>query len=404
MSSISATFATGAALVEGLHQFLIKGHTLPPVYNCVGGGYIDDAVGTSASVYELFKVTFTSPTAFNVSGTYNGALGTGTVGTLFSSSVLQFTVTSAGNPFINGDYIHLQMTAPWQSKVYSSGIAYVWQAPGNDNNYGPIVGLTCTSNVPSNYFNAQAICYPTWQNGKTMNEQWKQFTGPVVPLGPATGQTCTLIARADGNFCYFVCLIGSTFTAGCMGFMDAFHAVDQHPQPLMIGGSAASHVTWSDASVRSPIFVPSPSVWQQPNSNGTNIGVPASFLYFLNPASRWCGLTSTGNGTSDNTDSISIDSGRMGSRFQTNLDGSVPLLPIYVRTSNLDFANTNNLMWNQGYFGVVPFIKFMPCYNDDGSLITGNAIIRDNTTRRKIVTIQNGYVADVSNTYAFELA
>lgn len=403
MSNISATFTTGSALVEGLHQFLIKGHTLPPVYNCVGGGYIDDAIGTSASVYELFRVTFVSPTSFNVSGTYNGVLGTGTVDTLFSSSVLNFTVTSAGAPFVNGDYIQLQMTAPWQSLIYASASAYVWKAPGNDNNYGPIVGLTCTSNVPSNYFNAQVIGYPTWQYGKTMNDQWKQYTGPVVPLGPAIGQTCTLIARADGNFCYFVCLIGSTFTAGCIGFMDAFHAIDQHPQPLMVGGSASSHVTWSDSSVRSPMFVPSQTTWSVQQSTGQDGAAPA-FLYFLNPASRWCGLTSISNVTGDNVDSVSFDPGRIGSKFQTNLDGSVPFFPIYVRTSLMSSLPANGNMCNQGYFGVVPFVKFIPCYNDDGTLITGNAILRDNTTRRRMVTIQNGYVADVTNTYAFELA
>lgn len=402
MSSISATFATGAALVEGLHQFLIKGHTLPPVYNCTGEGYIDDAIGTSASTYELIKITFSSSTTFNVSGSYNGVLGSGTVGTLFSSSVLQFTVTQNGANFVNGDYIQLQMTAPWQSLIYSAGAAYVWKAPGNDNNYGPIVGMSCTSNVPSNYFNAQVIGYPTWQNGKGMFSQWKQYTGSIIPLGPATGQTCTLIARADGKFCYFVCLIGSTFTAGCFGFMDAFHGIDQHPQPLMLGGSASTHVTWSSSTVRSPMFTLANDSWQQPTIGAT--GIITSYLQFLKPNNRWAGVSSSHANGNDSTDGMSLEDSRFGHKFQCNLDGSVPFIPVYIRTSNVDYAGPNSLMWEQGYFGVIPFVRFMPCYNADGSLITGNAILRDNTTRRKVVTIQNGYVADVTNTYAFELA
>jgi hypothetical protein len=40
----------------------------------------------------------------------------------------------------------------------------------------------------------------------------------------------------------------------------------------------------------------------------------------------------------------------------------------------------------------------------DGSLIGGGVIFRNNLTRRKYITIQNGYVTDTSNTYAMELA
>jgi hypothetical protein len=404
MSSISATFNTGFELIEGLHQFLIKGHTLPPVYSCVGGGYIDDAIGTSASTYELFKVSFSSPTDFSVSGTYNGAIGTGTVGNLFSSSVLKFTVTSAGAPFANGDYIHLQMTTPWEALTYSQGSTYVWRAPGNTNNYGPVVGVVCESNGSSNYFNATVYGFPTWQQTKTHSTQWKRFSGGNVPLGPAAGQACTLIARADGQFCYFVCLIGSTFTAGCIGFMDAFHSTDQHQQPLLLGSSVTTQVQWSHSSVRSPVYAQGSSSWSSPDKGTVRNGVLSSFLYMFKPNGRWAGVCDTNTSERDNTDHMSIYSGRYGSKFQVNLDGSVPFIPIYLRTSNIAGTSDNGNMWEQGYFGVIPFVKFMPCVNTDGSLINGNTILRDNTTRRKIVTIQNGYVADVSNTYAFELA
>lgn len=507
MSSIIATYTTGQALLEGLHSFLMLGHTLAPVYTStnslttftpgtgwtgnntagyvhatgntaaltestalivgrtytltinvtaytsgsigysVGGFssstitstytrtfvatattaltitptsdfvgtittslivtpvsdcYIDDAVGTASSVYELFTITFTSATAFTVVGSVNGSLGTGVVGTTFTSTYVNFTIVAGSTANVVGDVIQLQMTAPWTALVHSQAAQYTWQTPGNDNNGGATVGLLCSSNVTTNYFDAQVVMYPVWQPALAEASQWKRYAGAYWTLGPAAGQACTLYAVADGRFCYACCLVGSTYSSACFGWMDATNTIDQHPQPLLIGGNALTAVPWSHSSSRSPIALNFGAGWC--STNYSQSGVINSNLITYMPNGRIAGLQ-LASGYSDETqcDSISITDGKLGNRLQTNLDDTIPLFTITIQTAT-SYANPNNQPVSAGVLGIIPFVKVMPCNKADGSLIGGGVIFRNIMNRRKYITLQNGYITDVSNTYALELA
>ena len=507
MSSIIATYTTGQALLEGLHSFLMLGHTLAPVYtstnslttftpgtgwtgnNTAGyvhatgnttaltestalivgrtyaltinvtaytsgsigysaGGfssstitstytrtfvattttalaitptsdfvgtittslivtpvsdcYIDDAVGTASSVYELFTITFTSATAFTVVGSVNGSLGTGAVGATFTSTYVNFTIVAGSTANVVGDVIQLQMTAPWTALVHSQAAQYTWQTPGNDNNGGATVGLLCSSNATTNYFDARVVMYPVWQPALAEASQWKRYVGAYWTLGPAAGQACTLYAVADGRFCYACCLVGSTYSSACFGWMDATNTIDQHPQPLLIGGNALTAVPWSDPSSRSPIALGTTLTWSDNNYN--NSGVVNSNLVTYMPNGRIAGLQlAAGYSSESHCDSISITDGRLGARLQTNLDDTIPLFTIKIQTAT-SYANPSNQPVSAGVLGIIPFVKVMPCNKADGSLIGGGVIFRNIMNRRKYITLQNGYITDVSNTYALELA
>ena len=507
MSSIIATYTTGQALLEGLHSFLMLGHTLAPVYTStnslttftpgtgwtgnntagyvhatgnttaltestalivgrtyaltinvtaytsgsigysVGGFssstitstytrtfvattttalaitptsdfvgtittslivtpvsdcYIDDAVGTASSVYELFTITFTSATAFTVVGSVNGSLGTGVVGTLFTSTYVNFTVVAGSTANVVGDVIQLQMTAPWTALVHSQAAQYTWQTPGNDNNGGATVGLLCSSNVTTNYFDAQVVMYPVWQPALAEASQWKRYAGAYWTLGPAAGQSCTLYAVADGRFCYACCLVGSTYSSACFGWHDSTHTVDQHPQPLLIGGNARTAVPWSDSSCRSPIGLNAEGSYSFAAENAS--GIFSSYLTTYLPNGRISGLHLANSPISEaGCDIISIANGRLGTRLQANIDDSVPLasVKIIIASCAPSPVGQSNAA---GFIGVIPFVKVIPCNKADGSLIGGGVIFRDAICKRKYITLQNGYVTDSSNTYALELA
>lgn len=507
MSAIIATYATGQALLEGLHSFLMLGHTLAPIYTSanslttftpgtgwtgnntagyihasgntdtltestalivgrtytltinvtaytsgsisysVGGFssstitttytrtfvatattaltitpttdfvgtittssvvtpvsdcYIDDAIGTTSSVYELFTITFTSATAFTVTGSVNGSLGTGVVGTLFTSSYVNFTVVAGTTENVVGDVIQLQMTAPWTALVHSATAQYTWQTPGNDNNGGATVGLLCSSDGTANYFDAQVVMYPVWQPALAEASQWKRYAGPYWTLGPAAGQACTLYAVADGRFCYACCLVGSTYSSACFGWMQAVDTIDKYPQPLLIGGNALTAIQWSNSSCRSPVYAADSSSWDpSTGSEQTHTYVKRYLMAYL-PSGRLCGLSGLAAQTEDHSDGISIAPAREGARLQANIDDTIPLFPITIMTTNMYATPQPDSM--AGTWGTVPFVKVMPCYKSDGSLISGGVIFRDTLSRRRYVTLQNGYVTDSSNTYALELA
>jgi len=80
------------------------------VFVGVGNGTIGSITATSAFVKpETISVILTSPTAFTVEGSVSGIIGFGTVGTPFTSSKVNFTVTQGGTLFVAGDYFDFDL-------------------------------------------------------------------------------------------------------------------------------------------------------------------------------------------------------------------------------------------------------------------------------------------------------
>lgn len=113
-----------ADLLTKLDVFLLKGHSLPPVYTGTGNGRISGVIGTAASVQETITITMTGATTFSVAGSITGAMGTGTVGTPYTHAKVAFTVNAGGTAWVNGDTISFVLTPPYQRKRLRGGIAH----------------------------------------------------------------------------------------------------------------------------------------------------------------------------------------------------------------------------------------------------------------------------------------
>jgi F5/8 type C domain-containing protein len=114
MSSKTGT-ATGLAdLIGTLHDFLTTiGHASGKTFVGVGDGDLINYQGKSATVAETLTLTASSSTSFAVVGSVSGSLGTATVGTTFTSSVVDFKITAGGTAYVSGDIWRLTLSPKW---------------------------------------------------------------------------------------------------------------------------------------------------------------------------------------------------------------------------------------------------------------------------------------------------
>src|SRR5262249_46058006 len=88
-----------------------------------GNGTISGLIGGSASVAEVITVTFTSSTAFDVAGSVSGAIGSGTGGTPFTSSEINFTIPAGGGPLGSPAVFSAAPAPPLDLEATELGIA-----------------------------------------------------------------------------------------------------------------------------------------------------------------------------------------------------------------------------------------------------------------------------------------
>lgn len=123
MSTKTGTAATYADLLDILDAFLCDhGHAWGLTFTGTGTGRLTGYVGKAATVTETITVTATSATAFDVVGTVSGAIGTATVGTPFTSAVIDFTITAGGTAFVAGDLFRLNTGPKWTRLRYGGCI------------------------------------------------------------------------------------------------------------------------------------------------------------------------------------------------------------------------------------------------------------------------------------------
>lgn len=93
-----------------------------------GNGTFTQVYGGPDAAAENITITFTSATAFNVSGSVTGAMSAGTVGTPYSNAQVEFLVSAGTAAFINGDTCVIVTTARSWSDV--AGGAYTGLTTG----------------------------------------------------------------------------------------------------------------------------------------------------------------------------------------------------------------------------------------------------------------------------------
>jgi len=154
MSWVNGTATDHGDLLNKLDTFLTsQGMTTSPLYSGTGNGVISALIGGSASVVENITVAMTSSTAFSVTGSISGALGTGTVGTPFVNSKVNFSITAGGTAFVAGDTWTFSTTPAWTSLRRVAGSEMIWQAPGNGGTNQILVGALVFTNSTADYYN-----------------------------------------------------------------------------------------------------------------------------------------------------------------------------------------------------------------------------------------------------------
>lgn len=228
-------------LLAQFNAFLTVGHALEPQYQTAGNGTIENLIGTANSVVETITVTFTSATAFSVSGDVGGSLGTGTVGTAFSSNRCAFTIAAGSVPFVSGDKISFAMTPPWETlrtaNIDTGTDEYIWRAPGNGDESDIYAGMSRFTNVSGDYDNVRLGGFTGYNPDATFANQPAPCTRPIMP-GRRVG-TMPYWFFANGRRAMVFIKCAEIYEGAYLGFLRPYWNPEHWPYPLVVGGSMA---------------------------------------------------------------------------------------------------------------------------------------------------------------------
>lgn len=243
MSVLIGSATSYTDLLNQLDSFLTgTGMALTPSFVGVGTGTIA-ALGGSASVVETITVTFSSSTAFAVAGSVSGALGSGTVGTPFTSTKANLTVTAGLTAFSSGDIFTFAVTPPWTSLRRTTGSEMIWQAPGNGGLDQIIVGAKIFSNVGADYYNWRLGGFTGFNSALAFNMQPGYVGGPgqltASPVLPLWNSTIPFWFIANGRRVIVIAKVSTVYTSCYLGFMASYLSPGAFPYPLVVGGSLA---------------------------------------------------------------------------------------------------------------------------------------------------------------------
>jgi hypothetical protein len=298
MSILIGSATDYADLLNQLDTFLTgTGMALTPSFVGTGNGTID-AHGGSASVVETITVTFTSATAFGVVGSISGSLGTGVVGTLFTSTKANLTITAGTTPFVSTDAFTFAVTPKWTSLRRTTGVEMIWQAPGNGGLDQIIVGASIFSNVTADYYNWRLGGFTAFDAALAFNMQSGFPGGPgqtkPSPVLPLWNSTIPFWFIANGRRVIVIAKVSTIYASCYLGLLSPYMAPGAFPYPLVVGGSLAFHSSepvatstnwrWSYAGVEMAGF---------PFGRTTTINLDSdSVLQLRLPSSAWRGFSS----------------------------------------------------------------------------------------------------------------
>ena len=243
MSVQTGTATDYADLLNKLDTFLTgAGQALVPSFVGAGNGTIA-AAGGSASVAETITVTFSSSTAFAAAGSVSGSLGTGTVGTAFTSTKANLTITAGGTAFSSGDVFTFAVAPKWTSLRRTSGVEMIWSAPGNGGLDQIIVGAQIFSNVTGDYYDWRLGGFLAFDSSLTFQNQpgyvggaGQSTTSPILPLWNSTIPYWFI---ANGRRVIVVAKVSSTYQSAYLGLLSPYMAPGAFPLPLVVGGTLA---------------------------------------------------------------------------------------------------------------------------------------------------------------------
>lgn len=294
-------------LAEILDRFLTGGgipdetddgrHFVPGTGN-TGNGGVYRILGTASSVTETITITLTSSSAFNVAGSVSGSLGSGTVGTPFSSAVADFEVRDGTTAFVATDSFTFGLT---QSPLVAAAPSQVWtkrlpsdagtvgalnqktiyEGPGLTGADAILVGIDTPSapvgtGIGKYHFRLIGM---TSFSGATAFYSQTGYSGANSPCMPGWSQPMPYWLVGDGASFALYTRVGREYSGCSAGFLTSLLANPlDWPYPLFLGGMNYDgwNVDYNNGS---------PSPWWTPCANVN--GGSATSLKFLNPSSVW---------------------------------------------------------------------------------------------------------------------
>jgi hypothetical protein len=230
-------------LLDKLHTFLTgTGMALTPSFVGTGNGTID-AHGGSAGVAETITVTFTSATAFGVVGSISGSLGTGVVGTLFTSTKASLTITAGTTPFVATDAFTFAVAPPWTTNRYVTNSEMIVTAPGDGGLDQILVGAKIFFNVGADYYNWRLGGFMAFDSALAFNQQAGYVGGPSQsapsPVLPLWNSTIPFWFVASGRRVIVIAKVSTVYVSCYLGLLNPYMSPGAFPYPLIVGGSLA---------------------------------------------------------------------------------------------------------------------------------------------------------------------
>jgi hypothetical protein len=334
MSVKIGTATDYADLLNTLDTFLTAtGMALTPSFVGTGNGTIA-ALGGSAGVAEVITVTFTDATHFGVVGSVSGSLGTGTVGTAFTSTKANLTITAGGTAFISGDVFTFAVCPPWTSLRRVAGSEMIWQAPGNGGLDQIFVGAKTFSDVGTDYYNWRLGGFSAYNSGSAFNAQ-PGYVGGVAqahssPVFTLWNSSIPYWIVANGRRVIVIAKVSTVYVTAYLGFLASYMAPGAFPYPLVVGGNAAFYTE--------PVTLSSSWRWSYAGGEMRNFAIPfstqmsfdfQSSLQLRLASGAWRGFDiSPAEATFGQVWPFAyVDQGSLYD-WRPNLDGGYPLLPV----------------------------------------------------------------------------
>jgi hypothetical protein len=399
-------------LLTKMDTFLKLGHSLDPAYTGTGTGTITLLIGTASTVLEIITVTLTSSTAFSVSGSVSGALGTGTVGTPFTCSVCGFTIVAGGVAWAAADAIVFTMTPPWvQQRAINIGTAdeYIWKAPGNANANSIYVGVQRFLDVGGDYDNVRVGGFTGFNSGLTFANQAGAMIRPVMPALRVGSMPYWLMA--NGQRAILITKVSTVYECLYLGFLNSYANPNQHPYPLVVGASMAwstepgvGSASWRWSYVGNEHRAFPLGYFSVPGASGVAADNQCQ-IRLRRVDGVWRGFGNQSGSTVSTTANAYVwpsNNGNM-SNVITNLDGSIPLFPVVLQ-EDLGYIGGSYPTVAGGLSWVGP-----QSYGElDGvTVCSGQANTAENTvtiSRIQNLVVQNVYRNTKSDYFAVKLA
>lgn len=233
-------------------------NAVPGVGN-TGNGDMTNEAAVDAAPTEVWTLTATSSSNFTVSGTVSGGKPDATVGVAYNNSVVSFTITAGGTPFVSGDYFTFSVTKVMGTQKWSilnyntnydgSGNVRVYlKGFGTDGNDEIFVGIQTAHNDATPYYIWVFNGYTGYSGSETFFTQMGARTGgdTYVPRILLDDQSLKCWFVANGRRICGVIRVGTIYASFYLGRMLDYGYPTTYPYPLVIAGSSAYSGTASD--------------------------------------------------------------------------------------------------------------------------------------------------------------